>query len=215
MTKRSDLKSVAGVPSQSDPIYLHTARRRNRRIGSLDADALKFDSRICHYCNTTRTQPHDMAWQQLSESLRFRDPPLIAGQFIRCNSIFPYDTRGAMRDVNLYLVKLFGGKIMDGNITSLDIKPFSEAILKNRVHPNVYAAFGPAPEEDDNLFASASDVQIAVLNGKCAYAVWIQHIGNLWVRVMYAAEGEKRRGLVVQTPGPSCRLQRRLLFAIT
>jgi hypothetical protein len=32
-------------------------------------------------------------------------------------------------------------------------------------------------------------------DGRCAYAAWIHHIGNLWVRVMFAADGEKRQGL--------------------
>ena len=36
-TKRSDLRSVFGIPTQSNPLYLHDAERRNRRVGSLDA----------------------------------------------------------------------------------------------------------------------------------------------------------------------------------
>lgn len=54
---------------------------------------------------------------------------------------------------------------MSGNRPSLDIKPFSSAILKSRAHPNVYAAFWPTPEGDDNLFASARDVRIGAPNG--------------------------------------------------
>src|ERR1700722_5012471 len=40
-TKRSDLRSVFGIPTQSSPLYLHDAERRNRRVGSLDATVLK------------------------------------------------------------------------------------------------------------------------------------------------------------------------------
>jgi hypothetical protein len=32
VVKRSDLKSLVGVVSQSDPLYIHTAKRRNLRI---------------------------------------------------------------------------------------------------------------------------------------------------------------------------------------
>jgi hypothetical protein len=46
-TKRSDLRSVFGVPTQSNPLYLHDAAQRNRRIGSLDAKVLKSPGRIC------------------------------------------------------------------------------------------------------------------------------------------------------------------------
>lgn len=193
-TKRSDLKSIAGEPTQADPLFLHTAKKRNRRIGSLNADALKFSSRLCHSCNTTRTQPHDYAWQMFSESLRFRQPPMVAGQLIRANSVFPYNTRHAMRHVHLYIVKLFGCMIMDGNV-AIDIQPFANAILRDRLHPNVYFAVGPAPQGEERVIAGASDLELALLDGKAAFAVWIHHVGNLWVRVMYAADGEKRQGL--------------------
>lgn len=193
-TKRSDLKSIAGEPTQTDPLFLHTAKKRNRRIGSLNADALKFSSRLCHFCNTTRTQPHDYAWQIFSESLRFRQPRMVAGQFIRANTIFPYNTRHAMRHVQLYIVKLFGCMITDGNVT-IDIKSFADAIMRDRLHPNVYFAVGPAPKDEEKIIAGASDLQLAMLDGKPAFAVWIHHVGNLWVRVMYAADGERRQGL--------------------
>lgn len=195
-TKRSDLKSIAGTPTQADPLFMHTDQRRNRRVGSLNADALKFTSRLCHYCNTTRTQAHDCAWQHFSESLRFRQLPMAAGQLVRTNAIFPYDTRRFMRDVHLYIVKLFGCMVMDGDVHSIDIKTFADAIRRNRLHPNIYAAFGPAPGGTEKVIAGASNLEVATLNGRCAYAVWIHHVGNLWVRVMFAAHGEKRQGLV-------------------
>lgn len=194
-TKRSDLKSIAGIPTQATPLFMHTDKRRNRRIGSLNSDALKFKSKLCHYCNTTQTQAHDLAWQRLSEALRFRHPPMIAGQLIRANAIFPYNTRSAMRDVHLYIVKLLGCMVMDGNVSSIDITTLANAILNNRPHPNVYAAFGPAPEGTENVIAGASDLAVNVINGRCTYAVWIHHVDNLWVRIMFAAEGEKRQGL--------------------
>jgi len=192
--KRSDLKSIAGERSQTDPLFLHTARRRNRRIGSLDNNALKFSSQLCHYCNTTRTQPHDYAWQIFSETLRFREPPIEAGQFIRANALFPYNTRQAMRHVHLYIVKLFGCMIMDGDV-AIDIKPFGDAIMNDRLHPNVYFAVGPAPKGETKVIAGCSDLELAMLEGKAAFAVWIHHVGRLWVRVMYATDTERRQGL--------------------
>lgn len=193
--KRSDLKYIAGTPTQEKPLFLHTDKRRNRRIGSLNADALKFTSGLCHYCNTTRTQGHDLAWQHLSEFLLSHQPPMRAGQFIRANSIFPYDTRSAMRGVHLYIVKLFGCMVMGGNVTSIDITTFADAILRNRFHPNIYAAFGPAPEGTGKAIAGASNLEVLTLDGRCAYAVWIHHVADLWVQIMFAADGERRKGL--------------------
>lgn len=198
--KRSDLKAVVGKsPTQANPIYIHTAVRKNRRIGSLNADALKYAPSLCQCCNNTRTQPHDYSWECLSDSLRVRQPPMVAGRYVRTNRIFPYDTRRAMRHVHLYLVKLFGCMIVEGEVQGIDISSFAHAIRNDRIHPNVYAAFGPAPHNDveDKVIASGSDLQTAVLtDGRCAYAVWIHHVGTLWVRVMYALDGEDRQGLV-------------------
>ena len=61
-SKASDLRSLFGNPTQADPLYLHTDQRRNRKVGSLKADVLKFTHRICLTCNSTTTQQHDYAW---------------------------------------------------------------------------------------------------------------------------------------------------------
>ena len=196
--KRSDLKSVAGNFSQSDPLYVHTATHKNKRVGSLDAKVLKYSPSLCQYCNNTRTQPYDLAWRSLSETLRFRQPPITAGQRIRANKIFPYNTKHEMRHVHLYIVKLLGCILVEGGVMQIDIHPFANAILNNRIHPNVYAAFGPAPKVDgeEKVIASSSDLELALLGQQCAFGASICHVGNLWVRVMYALDGEARQGLV-------------------
>jgi hypothetical protein len=71
-TKRSDLLAVLGEPTQEEPFYFHDLERRNRPVGSLNAKILKAPIRICAECNTTRTQPHDRAWEQMSDRLRAR-----------------------------------------------------------------------------------------------------------------------------------------------
>jgi hypothetical protein len=35
-----------------------------------------------------------------------------------------------------------------------------------------------------------------VREGQCAFATWLYEVGNLWVNVIYAIEGEKREGLL-------------------
>jgi hypothetical protein len=65
-TKKSDLKSVFGVPTQTQPLYYHDANRRNQLVRSLDAKILKSPSRICAECNNARTQPHNLAWAYMS-----------------------------------------------------------------------------------------------------------------------------------------------------
>jgi hypothetical protein len=103
---------------------------------------------------------------------------------------FSYDTRQRMLYVHLYFLKLFGLKIIEGKI-SINTKPFADAILHGRSHSKVYLSFGPAWNTDE-VRLSCSDVSYdpqEAIDGQCAFAVWIQHIDNIWVKVIFAADG--------------------------
>ena len=192
-TKASDLRSVFGVPTQGDPLYLHTAQRRNIKVGSLKADVLKFKHRICLSCNSARTQPHDRAWELLSAALRSRNLSISPGQTLRFNRIFPHDTRREMCNVHLYFVKVFGCQIADGDIP-IDIAPFARAILEEKPHPNLYLSFGRMAALPTSI-AGASDVHAELLNGQVAFTSWFYQIDDLSVNVMFAVPGEQRQGL--------------------
>jgi hypothetical protein len=143
-TKRSDLLAVLGSPTQEQPFFYNDLERRNKPVGSLDAKILKAPIRICTECNTTRTQPHDKAWERLSDRLRARR--LRVGQWVRANSIFPHYTRREMTNVHLYFLKLFGCMICEAKSNRydvpIDIAPFSRSIMSGRSHPEVHLQFG-------------------------------------------------------------------------
>jgi hypothetical protein len=145
-TKKSDLKSVFGEPTQAQPLYYHNANRRNQLVRSLNADILKSPNRICADCNNSYTQPHDFAWAHMSVWLRSRRPRIRPGDVIQANRIFPYYTTAQMLNVHLFFLKQFGGLIQEsaGKIM-IDVKPFATAILDGRPHPNVYLQFGIGP----------------------------------------------------------------------
>jgi hypothetical protein len=130
-TKRSDLLAVLGTPTQQRPFYYNDVQRRNRAVGSLDAKILKAPIRICADCNNARTQPHDRAWEHMSDRVRSRR--LTAGRWVRANRIFPHNTRKEMTNVHLYFLKLFGCMISEakanGHDVPIDIAPFSQAIM--------------------------------------------------------------------------------------
>src|SRR5882672_8968652 len=83
--KKSDLKTVFGEVSPQQPIFLNDGKSRNRKVLSLNASVLKWKNVICHYCNTTRTQPHDFAWENLHAELRRRVPSLKPGHVVRAS----------------------------------------------------------------------------------------------------------------------------------
>jgi hypothetical protein len=140
-SKRSDLKAVFGQASPQRPIYLHDSKARNRKVQSLDASRLKWTNVICGYCNSTRTQPHDLAWTSLHTELRQRVPSLKPGDRVRGNKIFPHDTARAMLNVHLYFAKAFGCTLVMEN-APLEVAPFAKAIMTGRPHPDFYLNFG-------------------------------------------------------------------------
>lgn len=194
LVKASDLRSLFDVPSQDDPIYYHTSVVKNFRVGSLKAKVLKSPAHICNQCNSARTQPHDRAWQRLSETLRSRQPPIAAGESIRPNRIFPYNTAREMGNVHLYFLKLFGCRIMVDSVP-IDISEFSDAILTRRPHPNVYLAFGPTPNLPKHKEAGMTAIHGDTRDGRCVFATWFYYVGALSVNLLYAIEGERRYGL--------------------
>jgi hypothetical protein len=145
-TKRSDLLAVLGEPTQEAPFYYHDLHKANRPVKSLDAKILKSPVRICADCNTTRTQPHDRAWERMSDWLRKRQPPLKVGDLVRSNRVFPYNTRKEMTNVHLFFLKLFGCMLSEaeanGNKVPIDIAPLSKAIMSSHPHSEVYLQFG-------------------------------------------------------------------------
>ena len=141
-SKRSDMKAVLG---DSGGVFMHTDQRRNRRVQSIDSKFVKFEPSLCAICNNRRTQPHDLAWEALSASLRRRAPPLKVGSFVRCDGIFRYDTSQKMKDVHLFFVKWLGCQIVEANIPiEPNLCTFGAAIMADKPHKNVWLSFGLA-----------------------------------------------------------------------
>ena len=140
-SKKSDLKAVFGQTSPQRPLYLHNSKARNCKVRDLDASGLKWPNVICGYCNSTRTQPHDMAWASLHAELRKRAPSLTPGDRVRGNRVFRHDATKEMLNVHLYFVKASGCTLVAEN-APLDIAPFAKAIMTGTPHPDFYLHFG-------------------------------------------------------------------------
>jgi len=193
MTKASDLRALFPNVTQKKPIFFHTEKIRNQKLGSVKSDKVKFNVQICAQCNNVRTADHDRAWERLSKFLREKDPHIKEGDLIFLDKVFPGSVASSMLDVHLYFVKLFGCIIKQGKLP-IDILPFSESIMCQKPHPKIYIAFNPA----FNLGTGLSDVEmdIDILTGKCAFATWFYIIDPFLVNVMYADSTERRQGLI-------------------
>lgn len=185
-TKRSDLLAVLGTPTQEAPFYYSDLKKINRPVKSLKADILKSPIRICAYCNTTRTQPHDRAWERMSDRLRSRQ--LKVGQWVRANSIFRHYPRTEMANVQLFFVKLFGCMVCEaqanGHDVPINIKPFSEAIMSGSAHPEVYLQFG---KHDGSI--GRTNLECWTTNQDSVLAGWLYELKTIAVSVMFAQAG--------------------------
>jgi len=191
--KSSDIKAVLGTPTQQAPFRMHDDVRRNIPVGSLKADRLKLPGRICEPCNTTRSQPYDRAWEALSEVLRRRARSIREGVTVRAKGVFPADTQRQLLNVHLYFVKLFGCHIA-GNAIPIPLDRFARALISGTAHPNVYLRFGTMRGQDH---VGMTDMRLALFaGGGPAFATWFYEIGPISVNVMFAAPGERRRGLI-------------------
>jgi len=186
-TKRSDLAAVLRAPTQGQLLYFHDLEQRNKPIRSFDAKILKAPVRICHECNTSRTQPHDRAWERMSDELLRRD--LAIGRWVRANGIFRYDTRLQMINVHLFFLKLFGCMLCEakanGYDVPIDIALFSQAIMTSRPHPEVHLQFGKC---DGTVGRSNLECFESDQGGVLAY--WIYQLDNIAVGVLFAQAGK-------------------------
>lgn len=196
LIKASDLKSLFGHITQKRPIYFHTAAKRNLPIRGIRSDKLKFAAPICSFCNNGRTQPHDRAWELLSEYLRNRIPPIENGTLIRLERAFPGAVKRSMLAVHLFFIKQFGCLIAEHSIP-LDITKFAEAIIKQTPHPKVHLRFVTGLQDPRHKLVSRSDIHTAVLpDGTIAYATWFYIVDRIAVNVIYAEPMERRTALV-------------------
>jgi hypothetical protein len=187
--KRSDLRDVFGTVTQANPVFYRDDKVGQRAVGSLDAKLARFPNKICAYCNSTRTQPHDRAWEVLSAALRAHKQTLAPGLYVRANRIFRHDTRRQMLNMHLFFVKQFGCLILEGN-APIDVASFAAAIIANKAHRSVFLKFGCGPVLSGNSLVGRSNLRIdARADGSCAHATWVYNVDGLAVQVTYAENG--------------------------
>jgi hypothetical protein len=117
---------------------------------------------------------------------RLRARPLKVGQWVRANRIFPYNTRREMTNVDLYFLKLFGCMLCqakaNGHDVSIDISPFSTAIMSGRAHPEVHLQFG---KHDGTVGRSDLHCWTTQPHGS-VLAGWLYELKTIAVSVLFA-----------------------------
>ena len=189
--KKSDLRAVYGTVTQAAPLILNDGKHKNRKVGSFDALAMKWPKSLCHACNTTRTQPHDRAWEVMSSALRGWTPRLRPGSVVRADRIFATDTARSMLAIHLYFVKAFGCLAVEaGSAAKINVPSLSEAIAQDRSHSDIYLAIGIPMQVIPGPIVAASDLSIYwnPRDGSPGLATWFYNVSNVCVLVAYAPD---------------------------
>ena len=181
--KRTDVDAVLGNLSQNFPAFLSTETRRNKIIQSDNSVFLKSKSLICNNCNSSLTQPFDIAWEQMSAWLQKNSKTLADRDYFRATRIFPYNTKTSLLQVHLFFVKLFGGQLVDAG-AKLDISSYSNSLKAGVANPNFY--FGIGASNESLLVLKRDNLVVWETQSEVRHARNILTLGNIVVLMCHA-----------------------------
>lgn len=191
MVKASDFRAVFGHVSQHAPVFRHSRQQRNQPVRGANASALKFKPSLCSYCNNTRTQKYDRAWEALSAAMRTCHRPLKRGGSVPIQAAFHSRSRQEMLNVHLYFLKLLGCYAVEYAVP-LPIQTLAVAILGDHPHPNVYLDFVAVDINAEHSQVVVGDITAINLGCTTVAATWFYMIGAFGVHVTYHESSHPR-----------------------
>ena len=174
--KASDVRSLFGRQSK---LFVSRASRVSIVQGA-KSEKLCFKEFICAKCNNQITQPHDKAWETLSERLNSIGSLPSAGQSTRVAS-----TPAELLGVHLYFAKLFGCRIVDEAIP-IDGAPILNAILRGVEYPYLWLSFWCFQRPIGERMLSQSKVTAHSKRGVVGFAWWTYALQRVGVSVFLA-----------------------------
>lgn len=189
LIKASDIKGYFGIVSKDSPVYTHNNFKRNIPICSTKSNRFKSKSLICQHCNNALTQPHDRAWELLSNYIIHNYPKNTPVKRINLSKVFPGRVNRELINIQLYFVKLFGCRIVDNGVP-IDISSFSKAILNGCSHDEVYLNFCGTPTYKSK-YAGITNIQVIEDGKDPVWCEWIYTVGHLSVKVLYLKNTHK------------------------
>ena len=184
LVKASDLRKYFGSVTQRKPLYFHSKLKRNIRFGSIKSRLLKSKALICNNCNSSLTQPYDRAWEKLFYYIRENWLKLLKSKQINLKKVFPGYSNKSILFVHLYFVKIFGCQVVEHSIP-IDIITFSNSLLNQISHPDIYIKIGSIDYGVKHKHAGLTPVQALNKNGKTVFATWFYSVGSLMVNIIY------------------------------
>lgn len=182
--KKSDLRSAYGSGSyhgDDSPVYVQN--RRISRVQGAGSKLVKYKKSICANCNNSRTQPHDIAYDQFVTWLAENELEVLRSHTLDLRDVFGEDYEEGQLNLFRYFAKSFGCRLVysgaavpihlsafvlgDAEMTQLSIafSINSEVLSMDREHWDGFFRKGP----------------LMAVSQKCYQ--W--HEGWRWMRISY------------------------------
>jgi hypothetical protein len=196
-----------GEPARGSPFFFNSRTRKNRHVQGADTGLLKPVKDLCAACNSTRTQPHDLALVGLVQWMKTHKPVMTPGMVLRPREIFGKDAAQQLINLHLYFVKKFGCLVVqarhEGTPMPISLADAAKAILTGRPHPHLYLRFGCTPPAWPTTIGRANPDSIYDrLEGKHVWLDWCHYFGPYAVHVIYAEEVMKHHWMLADAWHP-------------
>ena len=109
--KKSDIisKYGKGTYKGSDELHIYEENKDGRMIRGANSTLLKYDNILCSYCNNTKTQPFDKAYEKFIAYINKNS--ILHKRFINFYDIYKDDFKKEQLNLYKYFVKSFGCRL--------------------------------------------------------------------------------------------------------
>ena len=122
--KRADLARAYGKgPFFGDDCLIHIRGDKTTRLSSTKSKAVKYAKILCEYCNTTGSQPYDLAYDALINWLVVHEKDVLRNRFINFVDVYgSANFEVDQRNLYKYFAKSFGCRISEaGHAVPIDV----------------------------------------------------------------------------------------------
>lgn len=145
--KQSDMGRLFGAgPYGKEKRLVRTDEALNKKIiQSKDSVHVKYQPSLCQYCNSTRSQPWDQAYDMFMEFINLYSQRVKQTKKFNLNEIMPGNGRQLAINLYSYFVKAFGCQLVEhGQLPSSEL---SEYLIGRKNKTSLVITFSIFPTE--------------------------------------------------------------------
>jgi hypothetical protein len=95
---------------------VHVRSGKQTHVQGPGSDAIKYAPSLCAKCNSTATQPYDLAYDALVSWVLDNEGEVLASRVIDFETVFGPGWRERQRDLYKYFAKSFGCRLVDAGV---------------------------------------------------------------------------------------------------